>query len=415
MTAYDPFDPAVIDDPYPYYARLREESPVARVERLDLWVLSRHADVLGALRDPATFSSVSGMGLLLGGGPPGRMRDFMRSRQTGFGGMLSLDDMASLRVLIASDPPDHTRMRKLANKGFTTRDVQRLEPRIREICRGMVDELLAAAAEGRADLVKQLATPLPVVVIAEMLGIPAERRDDFKRWSDDTVGALSASLRVEHAATSMAEMFMFFAGAIEERRASPRDDLISRLVAANDGAEGLDTTEIVLLCVLLLIAGNETTTNLIANGAVALFSRPDVCRRLRDAPALIPAAVEEALRFDAPVQGLFRSTTRAVEVAGTTIPADAPVMLLFGSANRDVRRFPDPDAFDPGRVANEHLGFGAGIHLCLGAPLARMEARIACEVLLERAQVVRPAGKATRVDSALLRGFSALPVAVEPA
>lgn len=136
---------------------------------------------------------------------------------------------------------------------------------------------------------------------------------------------------------------------------------------------------------------------------------------MRDAPALIPAAVEEALRFDAPVQGLFRSTTRAVEVAGTTIPADAPVMLLFGSANRDVRRFPDPDAFDPGRVANEHLGFGAGIHLCLGAPLARLEARIACEVLLERAQVVRPAGKATRVDSALLRGFSALPVAVEPA
>lgn len=415
MTAYDPFDPAVIDDPYPYYARLREESPVARVERLDLWVLSRHADVLGALRDPATFSSVSGMGLLLGGGPPGPMRDFMRSRQTGFGGMLSLDDMASLRVLIASDPPDHTRMRKLANKGFTQRDVQQLEPRIREICRGMVDELLAAAAEGRADLVKQLATPLPVVVIAEMLGIPAERRDDFKRWSDDTVGALSASLRAEHAATSMAEMFMFFAGAVEERRASPRDDLISRLVAANDGAEGLDTTEIVLLCVLLLIAGNETTTNLIANGAVALFSRPDVCRRLRDAPALIPAAVEEVLRFDAPVQGLFRSTTRAVEVAGTTIPADAPVMLLFGSANRDVRRFPDPDAFDPGRVANEHLGFGAGIHLCLGAPLARLEARIACEVLLERAQVVRPAGKATRVDSALLRGFSALPVAVEPA
>ncbi|MDP2139769.1 MAG: cytochrome P450 [Gammaproteobacteria bacterium] len=414
MHTYDPFDPAVINDPYPFYARLREETPVARVERLDLWVLSRHADVVAALRDPATFSSASGMGLLLGGGPPGPMRDLMRSRQTGFGGMIGFDDLSSLRLLIASDPPDHTRLRRLANRGFTPRDIQQLEPRIRKICESMVDDLLVASVDGSADLVKHLATPLPVVVIAEMLGIPSERRNDFKRWSDATVGALSASMQPsDDAATAMAEMFMFFTEIVEERRSNPRADLISRLVA-NDGAEELDATEVVFLCILLLIAGNETTTNLICNGAAALFPRPHLCDRLRDDPSLAPCIVEEVLRYDAPVQGLFRSTTRAVEIGGTTIPAHAPVMVLFASANRDERQFSAPDEFDPERPRKEHLGFGAGIHLCLGAPLARMEARIACEVLLERTQRMRPVGTAKRIDSALLRGFSTMPVALEP-
>lgn len=407
---YDPFDPQVIDDPYPYYAHLRENAPVYRVDRLEVWVLSRYEHVLAALRDPATFSSAGGMGLLLGGGPPGPMRELMRSRQSGFGGMLNPDDVGAMRLLIASDPPDHTRMRKLANRGFAPKDVAGLEPRIRQICEGLVSDMTASREP--VDLVRDLSTPLPVIVIAEMLGIPIERRDDFKRWSDDTVGTFSGAIAPNAAASAM-EMFTFFDEAIRERRERPRDDLLTRLVSANEGDDGLTTMEIVMLCILLLIAGNETTTNLISNGAAALFDRPKLAAHLRRNPAAIPGFVEETLRWDAPVQALFRSTTRAVEIGGQTIPANAVVLLAFGSANRDGARYRDAERFDAGRGALDHLGFGAGIHLCLGAPLARMEARIAWETLLSRTRVAPTTEHGVRVDSALLRGFKSMPITLE--
>lgn len=412
MNAYHPFDPSILADPYPHYAWLRENAPVYRVEDLDLWVISRYEDVYRILKDPATFSSLHGMGLLMGGGPPGKLRDFFRARNTPMGGM-SYDEMASLRSLLASDPPDHTRLRRLVGKPFTPMAISALEGRIRAICEDLVDDLCAANARGEADLIEHLAYPLPVIVIAEMLGIPAERRDEFKRWSDDMVGTLSAGLRKESAQQSAMEMFQFFMEAIEERQRKPGSDLISLLVKSNEDGERLNTMEIVMFCVLLLIAGNETTTNLIANGALAFFARPALWKELKKNPELVPAAVEEALRYDSPAQGIFRATTRPVELHGVTIPANAPVMILAGSANRDPRQYKDPDEFQLTRNPKDHLAFGAGIHLCLGAPLARLEARIVTEVLLRRTRGMRQRGEITRVDSFILRGVSRMPIAFE--
>ena len=408
-TGYRPFDPDTIADPYPQYAWLRDHSPVHHDEESDLWVVSRYDDVVGVLRDPATFSSALGMGDLLAGRPGLRNRrppEFML-------------DLAGLRVLIATDPPDHTTLRRLVGKAFTPREIAALEPRIRTLAEGMVDDIIDAG-DG-ADLVAQLAYPLPVIVIAELLGIPAERRDDFKRWSDDVVGGLSGTWdesRVQH---SGVEMFTYFGELIAERYRRPGGDLISLLaVRGRDGDVALGPMEIVMFCVLLLIAGNETTTNLIGNGAQALFDHPDQARRLRDDPGLIPAAVEEALRYDAPVQALFRGATRDVTIAGVTIPKRGRVMVAFAAADRDPRRYPDPDRFVVDRFAAErnaadHVAFGSGIHLCLGAPLARLEARVVAETLLRRLRRLEPAGAPERVDSFLLRGFTRLPVrAVTP-
>lgn len=409
MPAYDPFDAEVIRDPYPAYARLREEAPVHHVERLDVYVLTRYRDVVAALRDPATFSSAGGMGLLLGGGPPGPFKEFMRARNPGMGGM-SLDDIAGMRFLIASDPPDHTRMRRLANKGFTPKEIARLERRVRTLCEELVDALIARSrSSGGADLVADLAFPLPVIVIAEMLGIPAERRDDFRRWSNDMVGSLSGAMDMERAAQSSMEMFQFFTEIIEARTANPGADLISQLIVGSEN-EALSSMELVMLCVLLLIAGNETTTNLIGNLQLALFERPQLWEQMRTDPAFIPRVVEEGLRYDGPVQALFRSTTRPVELHGTRIPEGKPVMVSFAAANRDGQHYPEPDRFDPSRNAADHLAFGAGIHLCLGAPLARLEARVAYEVLTQRLARLEPAGPIERVESFLLRGLKRMPV-----
>ena len=400
---YRPFSSAVMADPYPWYERLRAESPVHHDAYDDLWVISRYDDVLHVLRDPATFSSAAGMGDLLVGGYLGRRRapEFVL-------------DLAGMRLLIASDPPDHTVLRRLVSKAFTPREIMALEPRIRALTEAMVDDLIDAG-DG-ADLVTQLAYPLPVIVIAELLGIPGERRDDFKRWSDDLVGALSGTWDPSRGQFSGMEMFMYFSEVVAERTRNPGDDLISLLVTrGRDGGAALDPMEIVMFCALLLIAGNETTTNLIGNGAQALFDHPDQARRLRDDPSLVPDAVEEALRYDAPVQALFRATTAAVRIGDVELPEHARVMVLFASANRDESRFPTADRFVVDRAPNDHLGFGSGIHLCIGAPLARLEARIVAETMLRRIRRLEPTGEPSRVDSFILRGFTRLPVRAVPA
>jgi cytochrome P450 len=244
-----------------------------------------------------------------------------------------------------------------------------------------------------------------------MLGIPGERRLEFKRWSDDVVGVLSGSGDADRAQASMAEMFEYFVAMAEERHRDPADDLITVLVqGSEDGC--LEPMEIVTFCILLLIAGNETTTNLLANMAMVLFDRPDLVDRLRADPLLISAAVEETLRYDAPVQALFRRTREPAEVGGFELPADATVMVAFGSANRDERHFADADRFNVERDPRDHLGFGAGIHLCLGAALARLEARVAMEELLARTSDFAPAAPPTRVESFILRGCSSMPVRV---
>lgn len=396
---YDPFAPEVAADPYPWYRALRDRAPVHYVEADNLYVVSRYDDVLSVLRQPRLFSSELGMGALMRGEASPRLA---RPRSGSI-------DVAALRVLIATDPPDHTTLRRIVSRPFTPRAIGELEPRVRDLAHSCVSELLAANDAGDADLVRHVAEPLPVLVIAEMLGIPPERRNDFKRWSDDVVGVLSGNADLERGQASMLEMFEFFTQAATERQRAPRNDLISLLVTGSeDGA--LSPTEIVVFCVLLLIAGNETTTNLLANWARAMFARPDLDVALRHHRELIPSAVEETLRYDGPVQALFRETREATSLANVDLPAHARVLILFGSANRDERHFPNPDEFRLDREPRDHVGFGAGIHLCLGAALARLEARVAIETLYARATTIGPRAEPEMIDSFILRGARRVPV-----
>lgn len=394
--------PEVIADPYPWYARLRHDGPVRQLDD-DLWIAVGYDAVTSALHDPVRLSSAEGMGGLMTGriGP-----NRLNARDT-----LGID-LSSLRVLIAADPPDHTRLRRLLSRAFTPRAVALLEPRLREICDAMVDDLLDAGAHG--DLVAQVAYPFPVTVIAELLGIPAERRDDFKRWSDALVGALSGSFEPLSAQQSVLEMFGYLAEVVADRAIHPTDDLIGRLVAtsgeANDEDEPLTPIEITVFAILLLVAGNETTTNLVGNGYAALIEHPDAARQLRADRSLIPAAIEEALRYDGPIQALFRGATEDVPVANVTIPTGSILMVAFAAANRDPAHFPEPDRFDLARNAQDHLGLGHGIHYCLGASLARLEARVVAETLLARTRSLEPTGPGVRVDGLVLRGFTHLPV-----
>ena len=405
MTAveYRPLDPAVLADPYPVYEALRESSPVHHVRELDLWAISRYDDVVGVLRDPGRYSSRLGMGRLMRGGlVPGRGRPPVFSM-----------DLASLRVLIATDPPDHTTLRRLVGKVFTPREVAALEPRIRQLAEAMVDELIEHGPG--ADVASLLSVPLPVTVIAELLAIPPERRDDFKRWSDDMVGGLSGSWDETRAQSSAQEMFQFFMDVAAERTARPGSDLISLLVTrGKDGEAELSIWEVVVFCILLLIAGNETTTNLIGNFVAAMFDHPAQAGRLWADPGLASSAVEETLRYDAPVQGLFRATTEEISIGTTAVPAGAVVMPLFASGNRDEHRYRDAAMFVVDRNPQDHLAFGNGIHLCVGAPLARLEARVVVETLVARLRALEPAGPAERVESMILRGFSYLPVTALP-
>ena len=400
-----PWSQAVVADPYPWYAELRAAGPVQQLTD-DLWIAVGYDAVVAAVHDPRTLSSAEGMGGLMTGRVGPSKLD--AQRDLGF-------DLRGLRVLIASDPPDHTRLRRLLSRAFTPRAVTALEPRLQVLADAMVDDLLAAGDGG--DLVAQIAEPFPVTVIAELLGIPPERRRDFKRWSDALVGALSGGWDPVEAQASILEMFGYLANVVADRTEHPTDDLIGRLVASagQDEAEPLSPMEITMFAILLLVAGNETTTNLIGNGYQALVDHPDAARRLREDPRLIPAAIEEVLRYDGPIQALFRGATTDLELAGIAVPAGATVMAAFAAANRDPARYVNPDAFDLDRDGHDHLGFGHGIHYCLGASLARLEARIVAETLLRRTSSIEPTAAGVRVDGLILRGFSSLPVHARPA
>ncbi len=394
-------DPAVKADPYPWYARLRAETPVHRLSD-DVWMAVGYEAVMATVHDPVRLSSEVGMGGLM----TGRVGPNRVDSQEAFG-----LDLRGLRVLIAADPPDHTRLRRLLSRAFTPRSISSLEPRLRQLCDSMVDQLLEAGTDG--DLVAHVAYPFPVTVIAELLGIPAARRQDFKRWSDALVGILSGAWDMTSEQESILEMFGYLGEVVAERQTRPSDDLIGRLVAAShddNDDEPLTAMEITMFVILLLVAGNETTTNLVGNGYAALLGHPDVARRLRADSSLVPAVIEETLRYDGPIQALFRGAAFDVCLAGVDIPAGATVMVAFAAANRDPARFAEPDHFDPGRDARDHVGFGHGIHYCLGASLARLEARIVAETLLARTRSLEPTGEATRVDSLILRGFTHIPV-----
>jgi len=287
-------------------------------------------------------------------------------------------------TVVNSDPPQHTHLRNIVNRGFTPRRIGRMQPRIEAITKGLLDRVVARR---EIELMRDLAIPLPVTVIAELLGVSAERKDDFKRWSDLFISSLAVSDDEEIViaiANAMQEFFDYFRDEIARRRRSPTDDLVSTIVHARTPEGALSDMEILAFCRTLLVAGNETTTNLIARVVTTLFAHPEQLELLRSDLSLIPNAIEETLRYDGIVPALPRLTTEDVELAGVKIPQGRLVLPFFMSANRDERRFPDPDRFDIRRDATGHLGFGFGAHFCLGAQLARLETRIAIRDLLER-------------------------------
>jgi len=404
---YDPFDPGLHEDPYPLYALLRDESPVHHEPDLDLWVLTRFADVWDAVHDPSTFSSKDATSL-----QDPRTSDLDADALDAAG-----VDVDALRrgmsevapMILMLDPPRHDQLRSLVKRAFTPRRIAELEPRIRELAADLLEELVP---QGRVDLAADFAGAIPTIVIAELLGVPAADRHDFRRWANDLVAVdFNSSELAVQAMAAFASLWHYFSDILRARAVTPGDDLVSALLAAEIDGKRLERNELLGFCILLLLAGTETTSNLIANAAVLLAEHPEQRRTLRRDPGAIPAAIEEFLRFDSPVQALGRRTTRPVELHGVTVPAGAQVALVFGSANRDPREFEEPDRFDISRRSDRHLAFGHGIHYCLGASLARLEARVAFEELLARAPDWRlgPDGP-DRIRSGQIRGCRSLPI-----
>jgi pimeloyl-[acyl-carrier protein] synthase len=316
--------------------------------------------------------------------------------------------------MLFRDPPDHTRLRTLVSKAFTPRVIEGLRPHIQQIVDGLLDRVRDRRA---MDLIADLAFPLPVIVISEMLGVPAADRDRFRQWSLDVARSLDAIALpvgpevIERGNAARRALADYFRGLIAERRRRPQADLLSGLIAAEEQGDTLSQAELLATCVLLLVAGHETTVNLIGNGMLALLRHPAELRKLGAEPALLPSAVEELLRWDSPVQRTGRITATDVELGGTLIPKGALVSAVLGAANRDPAHFPEPDRLDLARPDNRHLAFGWGIHFCLGAPLARVEGQIAIGALARRLPGLalatdRPEWR----ESSALRGLRALPV-----
>jgi cytochrome P450 len=381
-------------DPLAYFSRLREEGPVrpAVLPHGDrVWLVTRYADVRAALADPRLHKDWAGKLT----GPdwvPDEMTAYLNTH------------------MLNADPPDHTRLRKLVSKGFTARRVAGLRPRVEAITASLLDAAGPRLAAGdTVDLIEAFAFPLPVTVICELLGVPARDQDQFREWSHATVDSEGGAFREAGAA-----MFRYFTELVAAKRREPADDMVSALIEARDSGDSLDERELIAMLFLLLIAGHETTTNLIASGTLALLMNPGEAARLRSDPALLPGAVEELLRYANPLNhATERFTLEPLEIGGVTIPAREWVVLATSSANRDPARFPDPDQLDVGRDAGGHVAFGHGIHYCLGAPLARLEGEIAFSALLSRFPGLSLAANPSSLrwrHSSLIRGLETLPV-----
>ena len=376
-------------NPYPHYEAMRETAPVFHDEQTGIWQVFKYDDVHRVLSEHATFSS---------------QRPDDDQSETG---------RLFAASLINTDPPRHRKLRSLVSQAFTPKAVEALAPRIAEITEELLDGFASA---GTADLVKEFAYPLPVIVIAELMGIPAEDRDRFKLWSDAIVSTVTGD-EGESGHALHGEMVEYFLGMIEQRRRTPGHDLISALLAAEIDGQQLTVPELLGFCALLLVAGNETTTNLIGNAVLTFTEHPGTVERLLAEPELLPHAIEEVLRYRSPVQAMYRAAAADTMLGDQRIPAGSVLIAWIGSANRDPRQFERAEEYDVDRPPFHHLAFGQGVHFCLGAPLARLEARIALQAVLSRLPglTVLPEPPLERVDSTIVFGPKQLPISWQPA
>ncbi len=387
----DLLSPQFIADPYPFYDRLRAAQPILFDPEWKLWFFSAYEDIAALLRDRR-------LGRDLTEAPK-------PDPQTPFGWLHA-------NSLMEKEPPDHTRLRGLVNKAFTPARVEALRPLIEQSAHRLLDEVVR---RGEMDLLADFAEPLPVLVIADLLGVPPEARSRLRPWSNRIVAMYELSPTVEdarHANRAVSEFATFLRGLAAERKLQPQDDLISALVEAEEQGSRLSEDELIATCILLLNAGHEATVNAIANGMLALFRNPDAYQHLRRSPEWLKSAVEEMLRYDTPLQLFRRWVCEEVAYKGFTLPRGTQVALLYGAANRDAARFPEPHRFDITRSDNPHLTFGLGIHYCVGAPLARLEMQVAVQTLLERLPNLRLADEAVLEyrPNYVIRGLKALPV-----
>lgn len=396
----DFFDPAFKANPYPTYALLRSSAPIHRITLPDgrgVWLVTRYEDVLAIFKDERF------------------VKDWRK--------VLTPEQLAQIpptpqvmepftKNMLDADPPDHERLRALVSKAFTPRLIERMRPRIQAIADSLLD---AVEDKGEMDLIDDYAFPLPITVIAELLGVPAEDRNNFREWSDAAVSGNATAEYLEEVLLPHMQAFSdYLRRMFEEKRENPKNDLISALVRAEEAGEKLSEDELLGMVFLLLVAGHETTVNLIGNGVLALLEHPDQLEKLKNDHSLIKSTVEELLRYDGPVEtSTERFAREDVAIGGTVIPRGEMVLVVIAAADRDPERFPDPDELDITRPDNRHLAFGKGIHHCLGAPLARMEGQIAIATLLRRMPKLRfkdsPQSLSWRAGM-VLRGLQGLPV-----
>jgi cytochrome P450 len=391
MLVFDPFAWSTHEDPYPVYRRLRDEAPAYWNPERRFWALSRHADVLAAFKDVRRFSNAEGVSL---------------ERSTA-------GKASAAASFLAMDPPEHDRLRALVSRGFTPRRVAALEPSVRQLAERHLGRVLDA---GRCDFIQDFAAKIPMDVVSELLGVPEADRDRLRALADLVLHREDGVAEVPpRAVESSAALFAYFGELLRERRRRPGADLVSALIAAELDGERLADADIAGFLFLMIIAGNETTTKLLGNAIYWLERHPTLRRRVWGDPTTVPAWVEETLRYDNSTQALARTLRADVALHGETMPAGARVLLLVGAANRDERAFPDPDRFDIDRDHTDSLSFGKGTHFCLGASLARLEARVALETVrgtladwrLDSAGLIR-------VHSANVRGFASMPLAFTP-
>ncbi len=393
--------PELVEDPYPFFHRLRREDPVHWNTRHRAWLVTRYDDVERGARDPRLSAD--------------RVSTFVAAKRSEDTREL-YDPIERLlgNWMVFQDPPTHGRLRKLVHQAFTLRGLEALEPMIDSVVH---EEIARFRAAGGGNFIEEVAAPIPAIVIARLLGVPEKDHDRFRHWSDEVMTLVFANVddprRHERAHVGLLALERYFRALLDDRLATPRTDLLTALARAEEAGDRLSSDEVIATCILLLFAGHETTTSLLGTGLLALLRNPDEWRALRDDPALAASAVEEFLRYDGPQKVMMRFVADDLELRGKRLRRGERVLLIGAAANRDPEVFPDPDRLDLDRSPNEHLGFGYGIHYCLGAPLARMEGRLAFAAIARELPDVRLAGPAPEWHRTIVsRGLRSFPVAL---